>query len=142
MMMCQHFSGQTVYQLKQSLLDDYLIQQLRNPALKMVVAQVLILKIIAARNEQEALVGSMILDFDSKIKDFFGYVQTANEGERLIVKIKSQASEAEIYDDFAKLYRRYRALNRQKVGDYFFKEMDDLVDKLCDDFEAAICLDN
>jgi len=33
-----HFSGQTVYQLKQSLLDDYLIQQLGNPALKMVVA--------------------------------------------------------------------------------------------------------
>jgi type I restriction enzyme R subunit len=84
----------------------------------------------------------MILDFDSKIKDFFYYVRTANEGERLIVKIKSQASEAEIYDDFAKLYRRYRALNRQKVGDYFFKEMDDLVDKPCDDFEAAICLDN
>jgi type I restriction enzyme R subunit len=42
----------------------------------------------------------MILDFDSKIKDFFGYVQTANEGERLIVKIKSQASEAEIYESY------------------------------------------
>ncbi|WP_333873713.1 type I restriction enzyme subunit R domain-containing protein [Methylobacter sp.] len=97
-----------------------------------------ILQIIAARNEQEALVGSMILDFDLKIKDFFDYVRTANEGERLIVKIKSHASEAEIYDDFAKLYRRYKALNRQKVGDYFFKEMDDLVDKLCDDFEATI----
>ncbi len=97
-----------------------------------------ILKIIAARNEQEALVGSMILDFDLKIKDFFDYVRTASEGERLIVKIKSHASEAEIYDDFAKLYRRYKALNRQNVGDYFFKEMDDLVDKLCDDFEDTI----
>jgi hypothetical protein len=31
-------TGQTVYQLKQGLLDDYLIQQLRNPALKMVLA--------------------------------------------------------------------------------------------------------
>jgi type I restriction enzyme R subunit len=99
-----------------------------------------ILKIIAARNEQEALVGEMIREFDAKIKDFFAYVRTANEGERLIVKIKSQASEAEIYDDFAKLYRRYKALNRQKVGDYFFKEMDDLVDKLCDEFEETICL--
>lgn len=98
-----------------------------------------ILKIIAARNEQEALVGEMIREFDAKIKDFFAYVQTANEGERLIVKIKSQASEAEIYDDFAKLYRRYKALNRRKVGDYFFKEMDDLVDKLCDEFEETIC---
>jgi type I restriction enzyme R subunit len=97
-----------------------------------------ILQIIVARNEQEALVGSLIMDFDAKIKDFFEYVRTASEGERLIVKIKSQASEAEIYDDFAKLYRRYKALNRQKAGDYFFKEMDDLVDKLCDDFEATL----
>ena len=50
------------------------------------------------------------------------------------MKINSRSSESEIYDDFAKIYRRYKALNRQKVGDYFFKEMDDLVNKLCDDF--------
>ena len=93
-----------------------------------------ILAIIAARNEQEAITGSLIQDFESKIKDFFDYVQNANEGERLIVKINSHVSEAEIYDDFAKIYRRYKALNRQKVGDYFFKEFDDLIDKLCDDF--------
>lgn len=52
--------------------------------------------------------------------------------------MKSHVSEGEIYDDFAKLYRRYKAPNRQKVGDYFFKEMDDLVDKLCDDFEKHL----
>ena len=69
---------------------------------------------------------------------FFDYVQNANEGERLIVKINSHVSEAEIYDDFAKIYRRYKALNRQNVGDYFFKEIDDLVDKLCDDFEKYL----
>jgi len=97
-----------------------------------------ILAIIAARNEQEAITGSLIKDFETKIKDFFDYVQNANEGERLIVKINSHVSEAEIYDDFAKIYRRYKALNRQKVGDYFFKEFDDLVDKLCDDFEKYL----
>ena len=31
-------TGRTVYQLKHGLLDDYLIQQLRNPSLKMVLA--------------------------------------------------------------------------------------------------------
>jgi hypothetical protein len=31
-------TGRTVYQLKQGLLDDYLIQQLKNPSLKMVLA--------------------------------------------------------------------------------------------------------
>ena len=37
----KHLAAQTdrtVYQLKHGLLDDYLIQQLRNPALKMVLA--------------------------------------------------------------------------------------------------------
>ena len=97
-----------------------------------------ILAIIAARNEQEDITASLIQDFETKIKDFFNYVQNANEGERLIVKINSHVSEAEIYNDFAKIYRRYKALNRQKVGDYFFKEFDDLVDKLCDDFEKYL----
>lgn len=97
-----------------------------------------ILAIIEARNEQEARTASLIQDFESKIRGFFDYVRNADEGERLIVKMKSHVSEAEIYDDFGKIYRRYRALNRQKVGDYFFKEMDDLVDKLCDDFEKHL----
>lgn len=97
-----------------------------------------ILAIIEARNELEAKKGSLIQDFESKIEDFFLYVRSANEGIRLIVKIHSHVSEEEIYHDFAVIYRRYRALNRQRVGDYFFKEMDDLVDKLCDDFEKVI----
>jgi type I restriction enzyme R subunit len=97
-----------------------------------------ILVIIAARNEAEAKTGTLIQDFEAKIVDFFRYVQQSSEGERLIVKIKSHVSENEIYDDFAKIYRRYKALHRQKVGDYFFKETEDLVEKLCDDFEAKV----
>lgn len=95
-----------------------------------------VLAIIAARNEQEAKTGTLIQDFETKILDFFRYVRNTSEGERLIVKIRSHVSEAEIYDDFAKIYRRYKALNRQLVGDYFFKETEDLIDKLCDDFEV------
>jgi type I restriction enzyme R subunit len=97
-----------------------------------------ILAIIAARNEQEAKVGSLIKEFETKILDFFNFVRESSEGERLIIKIKSHVTENEIYDDFAKIYRRYRALHRQKVGDYFFNETEDLIDKLCDDFEATI----
>jgi len=97
-----------------------------------------ILAIIAARNEQEAKTGTLIKDFEAKIIDFFRYVRESSEGERLIVKINSHVSENEIYDDFAKIYRRYKALYRQTVGDYFFKETEDLVDKLCDDFEVAM----
>ncbi|MGB3755491.1 MAG: hypothetical protein WBA07_03855 [Rivularia sp. (in: cyanobacteria)] len=65
-------------------------------------------------------------------------VRNCDEGKRLMVKIKSNVSEDETYDDFAKIYRKYKILNRQKVGDYFFKEMEDLVNKLCDDFEAIV----
>lgn len=97
-----------------------------------------ILAIIAARNEQEAKTGTLIQDFEAKIVDFFQYVRNDKDGMRLIVKIKSHVSETEIYDDFAKIYRRYKALNRQTVGEYFFKETEDLVDKLCDDFEATV----
>ena len=82
--------------------------------------------------------GSLIEEFEAKILDFFSYVHTSTDGERLIIKIKSHVSEAEIYEDFAKIYRRYKALNRQTVGDHFFKETEDLVDKLCDDFEAIL----
>jgi len=102
-------------------------------------AQFDILAVIAARNEQEAKTGTLIKDFEAKISDLFEYVRKASEGHRLIVKIKSHVSEAEIYDDFAKIFRRYKALNRQTIGDYFFKETEDLVDKLCDDFEVTVC---
>ena len=97
-----------------------------------------IMKIIAERNKKETKIGLMIQDFEIKIINFFDYVQNSDEGKRLIIKIKSHVSDAEIYDDFAKIYRRYKAFNRKSVGDYFFKETKDLVDKLCDDFEELI----
>jgi type I restriction enzyme R subunit len=101
-----------------------------------------ILAIIAARNEKEAQIGTLIQEFEAKIMDFFAYVRNTREGERLIVKIKSNVAEAEIYDDFAKIYRSYRALYRATVGDYFFQEMKDLVNKLCDDFEVTVRKEN
>jgi type I restriction enzyme, R subunit len=97
-----------------------------------------ILKIIAARNKHEETIAALINDFESKIEVFFHYVRESKDGERLIVKIKSHISENEIYEDFAKIYRRYKILNRKKVGEYFFKETEDIVDKLCDDFETMI----
>lgn len=97
-----------------------------------------ILAIIAARNEQESKTGTLIKDFEAKIVNFFHYVRESSEGTRLIVKINSHVSENEIYDEFAKIYRRYKALHRQTVGDYFFKETEDLIQKLCDDFEGKV----
>jgi len=97
-----------------------------------------VLKVIEARNKQEAKIGALIEEFETKIVTFFNYVKASKEGERLIVKIRSHVSEHEIYDDFAKIYRRYKALNRKAVGEFFFKETEDLVDKLCDDFEMTV----
>ena len=97
-----------------------------------------ILAIIAARNEQEAITGSLIKDFEAKINEFFRHIRNSKECERFIVKIKSHVSEDEIYNDFAIIYRRYKALHRQTIGDYFFKETEDLVEKLCDDFENSL----
>lgn len=97
-----------------------------------------VLAILEARNEQEDIKGERIREFGSKISAFFTYIQQSEDGKRLIVKIHSNVSEDEIYGDFSKIYRRYKILNQKTVGDYFFKEMEDLVNKLCDDFEATV----
>ena len=97
-----------------------------------------ILAIIAARNEQEAKTGTLIQDFEAKIVAFFVFVKESDEGRRLLVKINSHVSENEIYADFGKIYRRYKALYRQSVGNHFFKETSDLIEKLCDDFEKTV----
>jgi type I restriction enzyme R subunit len=102
------------------------------------VHQLDILSILEARNDQEKLKGEQINEFELKINEFFAYVNQSDDGKRLIIKIKSNVSENEIYDDFAKIYRKYKVLNRKTVGDYFFKEMEDLVNKLCDDFENIV----
>jgi len=97
-----------------------------------------VLAILEARNDQEDLKGERIREFAAKIIEFFAYIRDSDDGKRLMVKIRSNVSEEEIYDDFAKIYRKYKILNRKTVGDYFFKEMEDLVNKLCDDFEAIV----
>jgi type I restriction enzyme R subunit len=97
-----------------------------------------ILTIIEARNEQEDLKAERIKEFETKIQDLFNYVRNSDEGKRLIVKINSNVSEDEIYEDFGKIYRRYKILTKKTVGEYFFKEMNDLVNKLCDDFELTV----
>lgn len=97
-----------------------------------------VMKIIEARNAQQATLGTLIKEFEAKIQELFDFVSNEEEGKRLIVKIKSHVSEDEITNDFAKLYRRFKALHRKRVGDYFFKETEDLVDKLCNDFEAKV----
>ena len=63
-------------------------------------------------------------------------MRSSPEGERLIVKMQSRLPEDEIYVDFAKIYRKYKAFNRKKVGDYFFAVMEEFVEKLCDEFEG------
>jgi len=95
-------------------------------------------RIIAARKE-EAKVGFLIEEFQAKTTDFFNYVRNEDkDGKRLVVKINSHSSESEIVDDFSKIYRRYKALKRKIVGDYFFKETEDLVEKLSADFEELV----
>ena len=100
--------------------------------------QYAILAIIEARNEKEEQVGTLIEEFQAKIEVFFEHVKKSKEGQRLIVKIKTGVPEDEIQEEFARIYRRYKILNRKKVGGFFFKEIDGIVSKLCDDFEKEI----
>jgi type I restriction enzyme, R subunit len=98
-----------------------------------------ILDIIDVRNQGEEGKALLIQEFKAKIDAFFAYVQQSPEGQRLIVKIKSYVPEEEIYEEFGRIYRRYKILNRREVGEYFFKEVGSMLDKLCADFEAVVC---
>jgi len=97
-----------------------------------------ILEIIEARNIQQEHIAELIQDFAAKITALFDYVRQSKEGARLIVKIKSNVPEDEIHEEFASIYRRYRALHRRTIGEAFFKETGDILDKLCDDFERTV----
>jgi len=97
-----------------------------------------ILDIIEERNNEEERVGALIEAFQAKIEAFYAYIREDRDGKRLVVKIKSNVSEDEILDSFEKIYRRYKILNRKEVGEYFFKEIDDLINLLCENFEETI----
>lgn len=99
-----------------------------------------ILKIIEKRNQEEEAIEELIKDFESKIDRFFDYIKNDDSGNRLIAKILDygQAFDTdEIYDDFAKIYRKFIRRNRD-IGDFFIKETKDSITQICDDFERLI----
>jgi len=98
-----------------------------------------ILDIIEARNEEEEFIAEQIKNFESKIDDMFEYFQYDTHGTRLVAKIKSHSfPEEEIYSDFRKLYKKYSIVNRKVLGEFFIRETNSMVDKLCDDFEGVV----
>lgn len=100
--------------------------------------QYAILDIIDARNQGEEGKALLIQEFKAKIEAFFEYVKASPEGQRLTVKIKSHVPEDEIREEFGRIYRRYKILNRKEVGEYFFKETGSMLDKFCDDFAETV----
>ena len=99
-----------------------------------------ILAIIESRNAEQKLIGDLIEEFAKKVLAFFTFAAQSSEGNRLIVKINSNVSETEVYEEFGKIYRKYKVLHQDEVGEYFFKETKDLVEKLCNDFEQWVKL--
>lgn len=97
-----------------------------------------ILDVIEARNEGEAGKGIRIQEFQAKIEAFFEYVKQSTEGQRLVVKINSHVPEDEIHEEFSRIYRRYKILNRKQVGEYFFKETGSMLDMFCDNFAESV----
>lgn len=99
-----------------------------------------ILKVIEKRNQEEEAIAELIVDFESKIDDFFSFIKADEIGKRLIAKIKddgSAFSQDEIYGDFNKLYRKYTIMNKD-LGDFFKRETKDILNQLCDDFERSL----
>jgi len=82
----------------------------------------------------------LIKDFEAKIDLFFDYVRSDDSGKRLIAKMQDDGlafDSEEIYDDFAKLYRKFIRRNKD-LSEFFIKETQDIVNQLCDDFERTL----
>ena len=99
-----------------------------------------ILKVIEKRNQEEEAILELIEEFEQKITDFFAYIQSDNNGKRLVAKIKDDGSiftQDEIYNDFSKIYRKYTIKNKD-LGKFFIRETKDILSQLCDDFEREV----
>ncbi len=100
-----------------------------------------ILAVIEKRNEEEEEIEALIIVFQNKIEAFFEYVRLPENGRHLMAKMKDGGAvfdEEEIYNDFAKIYRKYIRRNKKTLGQFFVKETSDIVNQLCDDFEKTI----
>jgi type I restriction enzyme R subunit len=99
-----------------------------------------ILKVIEKRNQEEDAIEELIKEFEAKIDLLFEYVNTDDSGKRLIAKMKADGlafDSEEIYDDFAKIYRKFIRRNKN-LGEFFLKESLDIVNQICDDFERTL----
>lgn len=100
-----------------------------------------ILHIIEQRNKEEEEIGDMIKNFEEKIDHFFEFIKTDEKGIRLVLKINSIGkafNEAEVLSDFEKLYNKFKRRFKVKIGEYFFLQTKDLVEKLFEDFEQSV----
>ena len=103
-----------------------------------------ILKVIEKRNQEEEEIAKLIEKFQKQIDIFFDYIKGDNMGVRLIAKINDDGlafSQEEIYNDFAKIYRKYTVLNKG-LDDFFKRETKDILSQICDDFEKTLKTNN
>ncbi|WP_066503161.1 DEAD/DEAH box helicase family protein [Abyssisolibacter fermentans] len=104
-----------------------------------------ILKIIQQKNQEEETIGELIKEFEEKIEKLFLFTMKPENGRNLIAKMKdigTKFSEEEIYSDFTKIYRKFKIKYKREIGEFFFKETEDIIDKLCDDFEEYVNKNN
>ena len=100
-----------------------------------------ILDIIKQRNEDEEKIEEMIKDFENKILSLFDFIKKDEDGNFLIAKIKDLGGafdENSVYGDFKIILNKFIRRNRDSLGAFFVREVQDLSEKLCDDFECWI----
>lgn len=100
-----------------------------------------ILAVIARRNQEEEAIEDLISAFEKKIARFFSYIRSDAAGRRVVAKMQAEGAtfnEEEIYEDFARIYRKFVRRNRDELGDFFIRETRDIIQQLCDDFEREL----
>ncbi|SFV61162.1 Type I restriction-modification system, restriction subunit R [hydrothermal vent metagenome] len=98
-----------------------------------------ILEIIEERNQEEENIGKLIEDFEKLIDEFFKLVKHHKEFNDLKAKINAISfDEYEVYRVFTIIYKSILRRNKSKEWEFFKKSTNDIIEKLCDDFEKSL----
>jgi type I restriction enzyme R subunit len=103
--------------------------------------QVDIFEIIEQRNQEEEAIEQLIDDFKEKIELFYQFLESPNNGSRLLAKMQDESgafTNEEIFEDFERLYKRFVRRHRSDLSDFFKRESAAILQQLLDGFEERL----
>ena len=97
---------------------------------------------IRKMNEKELEIEKLVKQFEENIKLYFDFIESQEEGQRLIAKMKStdgSFTRELLLNDFNSLTRKFILIKGKELLDLFKKEMKENLESFFDLFEEERC---